>query len=259
MARVRRRGTLLVRTTIAAVAIAAAATGIDVLWTTVSDPTAAMGRRGFDVVDQGPNVPTVTDRGSHTHAHPRRRLPVQGAGRKVPSAADLRPPPPPIPARAGEVRSVARPRAAAAPPAQRIQAPRSVAYRGRNHVWIPSLGINRSIRPFPCSRDRPPDAGVYRWGCAGSHNVYLMSHAWSTFKPLHDAYASGRLRSGIRVWYADGASRVRRYRVIWWRVTAPTTAASWAWAALRVPSMTLQTCVGTRSELRLMVRLVADD
>jgi hypothetical protein len=132
----------------------------------------------------------------------------------------------------------------------------SATYRGTNHVWIPSLGVNKGVQSFPCSRNRPPDAGVYRWGCAGRNNVYLLSHAWSTFKPLHDAYVGGRLRKGMKVVYADGASRVHTYAVIWWKVTAPTTAASWAWASLRTPRMTLQTCVGSRSQYRLMVRLV---
>ena len=100
---------------------------------------------------------------------------------------------------------------------------------------------------------------MYRWGCAGRNNVYLLSHAWSTFKPLHDAYVRGRLRKGMAVWYADGGGSVHRYSVIWWRVTAPTTAASWAWAAQSRPSMTLQTCVGSNSQYRLMVRLVQVD
>jgi hypothetical protein len=86
--------------------------------------------------------------------------------------------------------------------------------------------------------------------------VYLLSHAWSTFKPLHDAYVRGGLRKGMKVIYADGAGHVGTYSVVWWRVTAPTTAASWAWASLGRPSMTLQTCVGSRSQYRLMVRLV---
>lgn len=129
------------------------------------------------------------------------------------------------------------------------------SFHGTNRVWIPSLGINRSVQSFPCSRTRPPDAGVYRWGCAGRNNVYLMSHAWSTFRPLHDAYVRGTLHKGMRVWYADGGGHVHEYRVIWWRVTAPTTAASWAWASLSSPGMTLQTCVGANSEYRLMVRL----
>jgi hypothetical protein len=132
----------------------------------------------------------------------------------------------------------------------------ATSYRGRNHVWIPALGINRSVSSFPCSRTRPPDNYVYRWGCGGRNNVYILGHAYSVFKPLHDAYTSGRLRKGMKVVYADGAGRVHAFAVIWWRVVAPTTAASWAWAAQSRPSMTLQTCVGANSAYRLMVRLV---
>ena len=76
------------------------------------------------------------------------------------------------------------------------------------------------------------------------------------FKALHDAYYNGRLRKGMKVIYADGSSKVHTYSVIWWKVVAPTTAASWAWAAQSVPSMTLQTCLGSNSQYRLMVRLV---
>lgn len=133
------------------------------------------------------------------------------------------------------------------------------AYHGRNHVWIPTLGINRSISSFACSRSRPPDNYLYRWGCAGTNNVYLLGHAYSVFKPLHDAYVGGRLKMGMKVYYADGNGRVRTYAVTWWKVTPPTTSASWAWAAQSRPSMTLQTCLGAHSEYRLMVRLVAVD
>jgi len=129
--------------------------------------------------------------------------------------------------------------------------------QGRNHVWIPALGINRSVETFPCSRTRPPDNFVYRWGCAGRNNVYLLGHAYSVFKPLHDAYVGGRLRKGMTVDYADGTGRVRTYAVAWWKITRPTGAAAWAWAAQSKPSMTLQTCVGANSEYRLIVRLVA--
>jgi sortase family protein len=132
----------------------------------------------------------------------------------------------------------------------------TASYGGKNRVWIPSLGINRSVSAFPCSRTRPPDNYMYRWGCAGANNVYLLGHAHSVFKPLHDAYVGGRLKKGMKVIYADSAGRVHTYSVIWWRVVAPTTAASWAWAAQGKPSMTLQTCVGAKSQYRLMVRLV---
>jgi hypothetical protein len=174
------------------------------------------------------------------------------ASRATPSAANLRAP---APALAAATRSTTGAPAASSGSGHSAPA-RPATYHGHNHVWIPSLGINRSVQSFPCSRSRPPDAGVYRWGCAGRNNVYLLSHAWSTFKPLHDAYVRGRLRKGMAVWYADGGGTVHRYSVIWWRVTAPTTAASWAWAAQSRPSMTLQTCVGSRSQYRLMVRLI---
>ncbi len=133
----------------------------------------------------------------------------------------------------------------------------SATYRGRNHVWIPSLGVNRSVASFPCSRSAAPANYVYRWGCAGRNNVYLMGHAYGVFKPLHDAYSNGRLRKGMKVIYADANGHVRTYWVVWWKVTAPTTSASWAWAGQSTPSMTLQTCVGASGTLRLMVRLVA--
>ena len=129
-------------------------------------------------------------------------------------------------------------------------------YSGRNHVWIPSLGISRSVSWFPCDRKRPPDNLVYRWGCSGTNNVYLLGHAYNVFKPLHDAYTSHRLKVGMKAYYADANGKVHVYAVKWWKTTPPTTSASWAWAAQSTPSMTLQTCVGANSQLRLMVRLV---
>jgi LPXTG-site transpeptidase (sortase) family protein len=76
-------------------------------------------------------------------------------------------------------------------------------------------------------------------------------------KPLHDAYVSGRLKVGMTAVYADGKGRVRTYRVTEIRVVTPDKV-DWAIAAQAVPSMTLQTCVGAKSDRRLLVRLVAD-
>lgn len=143
-----------------------------------------------------------------------------------------------------------------AAPKARSSAKGLPAFHGSNHVWIPSLGISRSVRWFPCDRQRPPDNYMYRWGCAGTNNVYLMGHAYSIMKPLHDAYVTGRLRKGMTAWYADARGKVHAYKVIWWRKTLPTTDAAWAWASQSRPSMTLQTCVGKNSRYRLMVRLV---
>src|SRR5829696_498065 len=132
----------------------------------------------------------------------------------------------------------------------------SGSLKGRNHFWFPSLGISRAVYSFPCSRSRAPDNLVYRWGCAGANNVYLLGHAYGVFKPLHNAYVSGRLHAGMKAYYADSRGRTHTFAVRWWKLTKPTTSASWAWASQSVSSMTLQTCVGSNSEYRVMVRLV---
>jgi hypothetical protein len=133
--------------------------------------------------------------------------------------------------------------------------PVSTVFAGRNHLWIPSLGVNRSVSAFSCSRSEPPGNLVYRWGCAGTNNVYLFGHAASVFGPLYNAYMSHRLAVGMNVWYADGSGHVHKYAVRYWRVVSPV-GADWAFAPQSVPSMTLQTCVGANSQYRLIVRLV---
>ncbi|HET8785052.1 MAG TPA: sortase [Candidatus Limnocylindrales bacterium] len=131
---------------------------------------------------------------------------------------------------------------------------KSSGFRGRNHVWIPALGISRSVSGYACSSSFYPANRVYRWGCAGGNNVYLFGHAHSVFKPLHDAYVSGRLRKGMKVYYAGSDGKVSTYAVRWWRLTTPENGA-WAYAGQSRPSLTLQTCVGARSQYRLIVRL----
>jgi hypothetical protein len=128
------------------------------------------------------------------------------------------------------------------------------AMRGRNHVWIPALGISKSVSGYSCSSGYYPGNRVYRWGCAGGNNVYLFGHAHSVFKPLHDAYVRGRLSKGMKVYYAGSDGKVATYAVRWWRLTTPEKG-SWAYAAQSRPSLTLQTCVGARSQYRLIVRL----
>ena len=131
-------------------------------------------------------------------------------------------------------------------------------YSGTNHFWIPSLGMSDHVHAFPCSRSRPPDNYMYRWGCAGENNVYILGHAYSVMKPLHDLYVSGGLKKGMVAVYANGAGKVTKYKVVSWRVVDPAESA-WAIASQPVPSMTLQTCVGKKSQWRLNVRLVAVD
>ena len=76
---------------------------------------------------------------------------------------------------------------------------------------------------------------------------------------LNDAYVSHRLKVGLKASYADARGKVHVYAVTWWRITLPTPESKWAWAPRGAPSMTLQTCVGTHGEHRLMVRLVQVD
>ena len=137
-------------------------------------------------------------------------------------------------------------------PAVQPQAP---TYSGTNRFWIPSLGMRDKVYWFACTRSREPDNLIYRWGCAGANNVYILGHAYGVMKPLHDLYVRGGLRKGMVAIYADGAGRVHWYRVTSWRVVDPSEAA-WAIADQPVPSMTMQTCVGKDSQYRLNVRLV---
>ena len=123
---------------------------------------------------------------------------------------------------------------------------------------MPALGIDRSISFYSCSNGSYPGNRVYRWGCGGNNNVYLFGHAHSVFKPLHDAYVRGRLKKGMKLYYADGGGQVHTYAVSWWKLTTATKG-TWAYKSLSRPSLTLQTCVGSQSQYRLIVRLTQVD
>jgi hypothetical protein len=133
----------------------------------------------------------------------------------------------------------------------------TTVYRGTNHMWFPALGINHSVTWYACSASYALSySAVYRWGCAGTNNVYLMAHAGGVFGPLYTAYYAGRLKVGMLVVYADGASHIHYFKLQWWRTTPPSGDVGWAYAAQSVSSLTLQTCVGADSSLRLIVRFV---
>jgi sortase (surface protein transpeptidase) len=149
---------------------------------------------------------------------------------------------------------VPEPKATAVAKASKATPTGSASYKGRNHVWIPALGVSRSVSWYACSSASYPGNRVYRWGCAGSNNVYLFGHAHSVFKPLHDAYVRGRLAKGMKLYYADQVGKVATYAVSWWKLTTPDKG-DWAYAAQSSPSLTLQTCVGKQSQYRLIVRL----
>ena len=131
----------------------------------------------------------------------------------------------------------------------------SDAFSGRNRFWIPSLGIDYRVHLFECTRKREPDHYMYRWGCAGRKNVYILGHASSVMRPLHELFDRGGLEVGMLALYAGDDGVVRAFRVTEWRVVDPVDS-HWAIAHQTVPSMTLQTCVGKNGVDRLNVRLV---
>ncbi len=147
--------------------------------------------------------------------------------------------------------------AAKAATAKAAAVAKAPAYVGKNHLWIPSLGLSRVVEGFSCTRSTPPANRVYRWGCAGTNNVYLFGHAWGVMKPLHDGYVAGKVKIGMVAKFADANGKVTTYRVTEIRVVTPDQV-DWAIASQPVASMTLQTCLGANSDHRLLVRLVAD-
>lgn len=126
-------------------------------------------------------------------------------------------------------------------------------YRGRNHFWFPSLGINQGVYWFPCSRSQGPGNVVYRWGCAGSNNVYLMAHDFGKFYPLYRAYRNGRLHKGMLAVYAGPGGHTHYYRLSFYKVVAPDGDVGWAYASQSRSALTLQTCV-SGGKMRLVVR-----
>lgn len=171
--------------------------------------------------------------------------------------ASSRPTPQPAP------KSISRMRPAPkAPPAKKPAPPKTatspVSFKGANHFWFPSLGINQHVYAWPCAGGSIPDK-VYSWGCEGTNNVYMLGHAYGVFKPLHDAYHSGALHVGLIAYYAAGDGQVHAYRVTQVRHVLGADYKQWStWAvgSQSSPSLTLQTCDGATSNWRIEVRLV---
>jgi hypothetical protein len=148
----------------------------------------------------------------------------------------------------------------AAPTPQPTQPPTS--YSGTNHFWYPALNIDASWGWYGCDYGGPDTmpGGIWRWGCGPGSNTYLLGHAWSTFKKIRTAYHQGTMQVGQNVWYANAQGDVTKWEVKWIRrVTAEylnATAGDWALDDSPTPIMTLQTCDGSQSQLRIIVRLV---
>ena len=137
--------------------------------------------------------------------------------------------------------------------------PRRPAYKGRNHVWMPALGIDRSVSCFSCSNSAYPGNRVYRWGCAGAQQRLPVRA-----RPQRVQAAPRRLRRRPAPEGHEALLRRRQRQVVHatrspgGRSRPPTRAPGPTPAQSR-PSLTLQTCVGARSQYRLIVRLAKVD
>jgi hypothetical protein len=124
---------------------------------------------------------------------------------------------------------------------------------------FPAIGVFRTIYRWGCRGGTLPNL-VVRWDCAGSRNTYLLGHAWGVFAPLQDARRDGRLHIGQVAFLTDAAGTMRRYELAWHRIVPSTyvwrghPGDEWAWNATSRRAITLQTCWGTRSAYRLIVR-----
>jgi hypothetical protein len=138
------------------------------------------------------------------------------------------------------------------------------SYTGTSHFWYPALDISRPWKWYGCEYGGSASGlgyyDVYRWGCAGANNTYLMGHASGSFYNLWRGYHTGKLKTGQSVYFADAKGKVTQWRVLWIKHVTTTylnnTAGSWATNASSTPIMTLQTCDGSYNQYRIMVRLV---
>ena len=120
-------------------------------------------------------------------------------------------------------------------------------------------GLEKNVYDWGCRGGTVPNL-VLRWGCAGRNNLYLLGHASSVFNPVLDAWRDGRLRAGKLAYWTRGGVR-QTYKVAWVRLVPSSyvwrgqSGDEWAWNATSRKAITLQTCWGTASNYRLIVRL----
>ncbi len=157
----------------------------------------------------------------------------------------------------------ARPSATPAPAPKPTAAP--ATYTGASHFWYPALNIDADWNWYGCDYGGGSTLpmGVFRWGCGPASNIYLLSHAASTFSKVRKAFHDGTLQVGQNVWYSNAQGDVTRWEVSWIRRVTDdylnATASEWALSDSPTPIMTLQTCDGAQSQLRIIVRLIPAD
>ncbi|MEP7379466.1 MAG: hypothetical protein ABI725_07905, partial [Chloroflexota bacterium] len=207
--------------------------------------------------DQPTDAPSATDTlttPEPTVAPPRTSTPTPTRTPESTPRPTATPEPTPKPtARPTEVRAPSpTPKPTAAP----------MSFSGTSHFWYPAVDIDASWSWYGCDYGGPATfpMGVFRWGCGPASNIYMLSHAASTFKKIRTAFHNGTLDVGQTVWYSNAQGDVTKWEVRWIRrVTAQylnATAGDWALNDSPTPIMTLQTCDGAQSQLRIIVRLV---
>jgi hypothetical protein len=176
------------------------------------------------------------------------------------------PTPKPTPSPTPKPTATATPRPTASPTPAPTPTPAPKDYSGRSHFWYPALNIDADWSWYGCDYGGDPNGlggGIYRWGCGPANNIYLLSHAWSTFKKIKLAYHNGALQEGQNVWYANAQGDVTKWEVKWIRRVTDdyldATAGEWALNDSPTPIMTLQTCDGSQDQYRIIVRLVPAD
>jgi hypothetical protein len=157
--------------------------------------------------------------------------------------------------------TAAKPRSTSTAPKPMSTSKAAPAYRGRNHIWIPSLGLSRHVYVWGCRSGTLPNR-IYQWTCAGKHNLDLLGHAWGVLAPMHDFYVSHkRMPRNAFLMYADGSGKVRRYDLAWTRVVSDASLQNGKdqgiiYDDLARPSITLETCIGANNVNRLVTRWV---
>jgi hypothetical protein len=139
--------------------------------------------------------------------------------------------------------------------------PDQTAPESDGRLRVPELSIARRIFVWGCRGGEIPDR-VWSWTCSGQNNLYLLGHAWGAFKPLHDGYRDGLLHHGMKLRLVDASGNADRYRLAWYRLVSQDElgtnmwgpGSTWAWNATKHRVVTLQTCYGPDSSLRLIVR-----
>src|SRR6266550_1296043 len=113
--------------------------------------------------------------------------------------------------------------------------PRSLVVRA-NTIVIPRLGLSQPVGWYSDCLGRAPVPrwGVWRWGCAGVNNIYVMAHNPGVFTPILG------LRAGDIVQYGDPSGRIHTYRVS--STTIVSNTQMWPLGATPSSTLTLQTC-----------------